>query len=293
MYNFRDYYEPSSLEATKVLLIDNPVAHIIAGGTDLLLKLKNKGLENIDLVSLSKINELSNILELENGYLRIGSMATFNQIMNDHLVNTYIPVLHEVLEMIGGRQIRNIATMGGNLCNGAPSADCAPILMTLDAQLVIDNEIGTKKVMVEDFYSGPFQVKLQQGDIVTAIEIPVHKNVIIGSHYIKYSMRRAMDISTLGCAATIILNDDRRIKELRLALGTAAPTPIRCRKTEQIVSNVSITEQVLNNIGMSAVEEASPRGSWRASAELRRHLIGELTKKAIRAAIEKTGGYIH
>lgn len=293
MYNFRNYYEPSSLEATKDLLIDNPAAHIIAGGTDLLLKLKNKGFETIDLVSLSKINELSDILEIENGYLRIGSMATFNQIMNDRLVNSYMPVLHEIIEMIGGRQIRNIATLGGNICNGAPSADCAPILMTLDAQLEIDNKIGTKKVMVEDFYSGPFKVKLQQGDIVTAIEIPVYKNITIGSHYIKYSMRGAMDISTLGCAATIILNDDRRIKELRLALGTAAPTPIRCRKTEKIVSNTLITDKVLSNIGMSALEEASPRGSWRASVELRRHLIEELTKKAIRAAIEKTGGYIH
>lgn len=293
MYDIAKYEEASSVDEAIILLQANPQAILIAGGSDVLIKLHEGRIHDAQLISIHNIAALKGVTLEKEGTIRIGSGTSFSQITKHPLVQKYIPVLGEAVDMIGGPQIRNIGTIGGNVCNGVTSADSASTLFAYNATLEIQGPAGTRRIAIEDFYKGPGKVDLQPSEILTAILITPDNYQGYGGHYIKYAMRNAMDIATLGCVVLCKLQDSHTIENMRLALGVAAPVPIRCMATEELGKGRIFTPQLLEEIGKSALQEVNPRTSWRASKEFRIQLVEELSKRAFTQAFINAGGEQH
>ncbi|HHU33400.1 MAG: xanthine dehydrogenase FAD-binding subunit XdhB [Zhaonellaceae bacterium] len=289
MYNFRNYYEAKTIDEAIFKLSENPDLKIVAGGTDILIKMHGGKLEKIDLLSIHNIASLKNIKKLEDGTINIGPLATFSQIANDPLIAKSIPVLAEASLSMGGPQIRNVATIGGNICNGATSADSASTLFALNAKLKLKSLKDERIIPIEEFYLGPGKVDLRPSEMLVAILIDQKDYKGYSGKYIKFSMRNAMDIATLGVSVLCKVKDNL-MEDLRIGLGVAAPTPIRCHEAEEYARNKEVTTETIKEIGKLAVKPTKARTSWRASKEYREHLVEELTGRALKSAILRAGG---
>ena len=289
MYDIIGYYEAETVSEATELLAENVNLKIIAGGTDVLIKMHGGQLENAELLSLRKIKALETIRRAEDGTIAIGAMATFTQVFNDPILRERIPILTEAAVSMGGPQIRNIATIGGNVCNGATSADSASSLFALNAQLKLQDKNGERIVPIREFYLGPGKVALKSGEILTEILISPGDYQGFGGQYIKFAMREAMDIATLGVAVVCKLEGEN-FAEVRIGLGVAGPTPLRCLEAEEYAKGRKVSNATLVEIGKLAVKSAQARTSWRASKEYREHLVEELTQRALRIAVVNAGG---
>ncbi len=289
MYDIKGYFEAETVSEAIALLAENPKLKIIAGGTDILIKMHGGQLEEAELLSLRKIKSLESIRRAEDGTISIGALATFSQIFNDPILQETIPILTEAAISMGGPQIRNAATIGGNICNGATSADSASSLFALNAQLRIQAQQGERLVSIREFYLGPGKVALQLGEILTEILIAPEDYQGFGGHYIKFAMRKAMDIATLAISVVCKLQG-KTFTEVRIGLGVAGPTPLRCLEAEEYAKGKLISSETLTEIGKLAVQSAKARTSWRASKEYREHLVEELTQRALKVAIVNAGG---
>lgn len=280
MFNIKNIYEPTTIKELLVLMdtCSNPT--IIAGGTDVLIKLRHGSLKAAELISIRKIEELDEIKLLEDETISIGALASFSTIFRNEIINNNIPILAEGAVSMGGPQIRNMATIGGNICNGAVSADSVPSLFALNAQLKLLSNTGERTIPITDFYLGPGKVKLEKNEVLTNILIKKEDYLNKKGCYIKFSNRKAMDISMLGVAVVCEFNNNN-FSDLRIALGVAGPTPIRCYEAENFAKSKEINIEILNQIGKLAVLASKPRDSWRGSKEFRQHLINNLTKRAI------------
>ncbi len=289
MYDIKGYFEAETVSEATALLAENPKLKIIAGGTDILIKMHDGKLEEAELLSLRKLKSLGIIRRSADGTIIIGTMATFAQIFNDPIIQEAIPILTETAISMGGPQIRNAATIGGNICNGATSADSASSLFALNAQLRIQDQQGERVIPIREFYLGPGKVALQPGEILTEIIISPEDYRGFGGHYIKFAMRKAMDIATLGVSVVCKLQG-KTFAEVRIGLGVAGPTPLRCLEAEAYAKGKMISSETLTEIGKLAVKSAKARTSWRASKEYREHLVAELTQRALKVAIVNAGG---
>ncbi len=289
MYDIAKYEEAYTVEEAISLLQANPKAVIISGGSDVLIKLHEGRMPEAELVSIHGIPELKGVKMEEDGTLVIGSGTSFTQVTRSPIIQQHIPVLGEAVDMVGGPQVRNIGTIGGNVCNGVTSADSASTLFALNARLRIQGPEGERVVSIHDFYKGPGKVALNHADILTAILVTKDNYEGYGGHYIKYAMRGAMDIATLGCVVVCKVKG-KQVEDFRLALGVAGPTPMRCPKTEELVKGRVFDEKLLEEVGQSAITEVNPRTSWRASKEFRLQLVEELSKRAFAEAYRKAGG---
>ncbi|MDM8542238.1 xanthine dehydrogenase FAD-binding subunit XdhB [Desulfococcaceae bacterium HSG9] len=289
MFAIERYNKAQNVKEAVNLLAADPDAKIIAGGTDVLIRLHGGSKEYRNLVDINGLAELKEISEEAGGAVRIGSMATFSEIMDSDIVNRCVPVIAEAVSTVGGPQLRNTATMGGNICNGAVSADSAGALLVLQADLEIQGIGGEREVPVVGFHQGPGRVSLKQGDVLTAFRIKPENYKGFGASYYKYAMRDAMDIATIGCAAAARLDGDK-IDELRLAFTVAAPKPIRCEHAEKTAAGKPLSEKTLEAISDIVQKDVKPRSSWRAAQEFRLHLIRTLTQRVVRQAIERAGG---
>lgn len=290
MFDIAKYEEAHSVQEAISLLQANPQARLIAGGSDLLIRIHEGKMPGAELISIHGIPELKGISLNDAGIINIGSGNTFSQIANHPIIKENVPVLGQAVSRVGGPQTRNIGTIGGNICNGVTSADSASTLFALNAQPRIQGAAGTREVAIQDFYLGPGKVDLRQGEVLTAILITRQNYQGFGGHYIKFAMRNAMDIATLGCVALCKLKNKIIVEDFRLALGVAAPIPVRCLKTEELVKGKAFTEELVQEAGKSAIREVNPRTSWRASREFRLQLVEELSKRAFRQAYRKAGG---
>jgi xanthine dehydrogenase FAD-binding subunit len=291
MFNFKSYHKADSVQEAIQLLQENPEAKLIAGGTDVLIKL-HKGKGRFDhLVDIHDIAELNFIRLTDEGDLVIGPSTCFTRVCESPLVLKHVPVLSEAIRTIGGPQVRNMATIGGNLCNGVPSADSATPLICLNAQLTIEGPDGAHQKSLEDFFLGPSQVALEQHEIVTAITVTRNNYDGYCGHFYKYAMRDAMDIATIGCAAVCMVKNDT-LKDLRLAYGTAAPVPIRCTSTEQMFRGRQITQQLLDDLAKAVMKDVRPRTSWRADKNFRLQIITTLAQRVVKQAIINSGGTV-
>lgn len=289
MYDIAKYEEAYTVEEAISLLQANPKAVIISGGSDVLIKLHEGRMPEAELVSIHGIPELKGVKMEEDGTLVIGSGTSFTQVTRSPIIQQHIPFLGEAVDMVGGPQVRNIGTIGGNVCNGVTSADSASTLFALNARLRIQGPEGERVVSIHDFYKGPGKVALNHADILTAILVTKDNYEGYGGHYIKYAMRGAMDIATLGCVVVCKVKG-KQVEDFRLALGVAGPTPMRCPKTEELVKGRVFDEKLLEEVGQSAITEVNPRTSWRASKEFRLQLVEELSKRAFAEAYRKAGG---
>ena len=291
MFNIKSYEKAGSVREAVRLLQDNPRARLIAGGTDVLIKLhKGKGQFN-HLVDIHEIAELDFITLTDDGDLVIGPGTYFTNLSESPLILKNIPVLEKAVRTIGGPQVRNMATIGGNLCNGVPSADSATPLIALNAVLTIEGAEGERQIPLEDFFLGPGRVDIAQHEILTAITVSRDNYAGYHGHFYKYAMREAMDIATIGCAAVCSVADGR-LKELRLAYGTAAPVPIRCRLTEDKVRGRRISQQLLEDIAEDVPQDLKPRTSWRAAKDFRLQIIKTLAQRVVKQAILNAGGIL-
>ncbi|EHQ88454.1 xanthine dehydrogenase FAD-binding subunit XdhB [Desulfosporosinus youngiae] len=289
MYDIKGYYDAETVSEAAAMLAENSDLKLIAGGTDVLIKMHGGQLEEAELLSLRKIKSLESIRVADDGTLVIGAMATFSMIFNNPILREVIPILTQAAVSMGGPQIRNIATIGGNVCNGATSADSASSLFALNARLKLQHKNGERIVPIREFYLGPGKVALNPGEILTEILILPEDYKGFGGQYIKFAMREAMDIATLGVAAVCKLQSGY-FAEVRIGLGVAGPTPLRCLEAEEYAKGKPVSSETLAEIGKLAVKSTKARTSWRASKEYREHLVEELTQRALKIAIVNAGG---
>ncbi len=289
MYDIIGYYDAETVDEATAFLAENPNLKLIAGGTDVLIKMHGGQLEAAELLSLRKIKSLSIIRKAQDGTIVIGAMVTFSQVFNDPILREMIPILTEAAISMGGPQIRNIATIGGNVCNGATSADSASSLFALNAQLKIEHVKGERIVPIREFYLGPGKVALKPGEILTEILISPDDYQGFGGQYIKFAMREAMDIATLAVSVVCKLSG-KTFADVRIGLGVAGPTPLRCLEAEEFAKGKDVSLETVAKIGELAVNSAKARTSWRASKEYREHLVEELVQRALKIAVVNAGG---
>ncbi len=219
-------------------------------------------------------------------------MSSFSDIFRSDIINENIYSLSEAAVSMGGPQVRNMATIGGNVCNGAVSADSATTLFALNAELLLKTKNGERIIPIKEFYLGPGKVGILPNEIL--IKIIIRKDDYLGykGNYIKFSNRKAMDIAMLGVSVAGYI-EDNRFKDLRIALGVAAPTPIRCIQAEEFAKGMEVNMENIIEISEKALLDAKPRNSWRGSKDFRQHLIKELTKRGIIELIKITGGVVN
>lgn len=291
MYDIEKIYQAEDVESAIRALVKDPEAVVISGGSDVLIKIREGKMAGCSLVSIHGIKELKGVSLEPDGTIVIGSCTTFSHVTNNDTIRKYIRILGDAVDQAGGPQLRNIGTVGGNLCNGVTSADSATSFCCLDAVLELQGSEGERRVPIGEWYAGPGKTVRRHDEILTAIRIPKEAYEGFGGHYIKYGKRDAMEIATMGCAATVKPSRDlKRIEELHISFGVAAPTPIRCPKTEERVRTMEMGDQLLAAVGAGVLEEVNPRTSWRASREFRLQLIEEMAKRAVKQAYINAGG---
>ena len=291
MYDIGKFYQAADVEDAVRALVEDPEAVVISGGSDVLIKIREGKLAGCSLVSIHGIKELEGIRMEEDGTIVIGPATTFSHITNNDIIQKHIPMLGDAVDMAGGPQLRNIGTIGGNVCNGVTSADSASSLCCLDAVLVLEGPDGVREVPISQWYTGPGRTVRNHDEVLTAIRIKKENYQGYDGQYIKYGKRNAMEIATLGCAVSVKLTEDKKhIQDLRLAYGVAAPTPIRCHTTEEAVKGMETGEALAQAVGKGALEEVNPRSSWRASREFRLQLVEELGRRAVKQAVINAGG---
>lgn len=286
-------YEAKSVEDAIALLQEHPQAQIIAGGSDVLVQMREGKRAGAELVSIYGIDALRGVTMEEDGTIRIGSLTSFSHITKDPIIQKYINVLGEAVDMVGGPQIRNIGTIGGNTCNGVTSADSASTLHAWDAIVELTGPEGVRKLPIKEFYLKAGVVDLRPAEMQTAILIPREAYEGYKGHYIKYAMRNAMDIATTGCSVNVKLSEDKKIMEdVRIAYGVAGPVPMRAPSAEAVAKGQTVTMEHVEAFGKAVLTDIKARTSWRATKEFREHIAVELAKRALTEAIRLAGGEI-
>lgn len=293
MYDMKALYEAENVEDAIRLLQEHPEAQIIAGGSDVLVQMREEKRAGKELVSIYMIDEMRGVSYEEDGAIHIGSLTSFSHITKDPIIQKHINVLGEAVDMVGGPQIRNIGTIGGNTCNGVTSADSASTLHAWDAVVEITGPEGVRRIPIKDFYIKAGVVDLKPAEIQTAIIIPKESYEGYYGHYIKYAMRNAMDIATTGCSVNVKLSEDKKtIKDVRIAYGVAGPVPMRAPSAEQVAKGKPVTKEVVKEFAKAVLEDINPRDSWRAAKDFRQHIAVVLAKRALTESIRLAGGEI-
>ena len=291
MYDFSAYYEATSVSDAIRLRVEHPEAVLIAGGSDVLIKMREGRLAGCELISIYMLDELRGVTMEGDGTVRIRPLTSFSHVTKSEIIQQYIPVLGEATDMAGGPQLRNLGTIGGNVCNGVTSADSASTLFAYDAILEITGPDGVRRVPDCEFYKGPGKVALENNELLTAILIPKESYENCAGFYIKYAMRNAMDIATIGCSVNVVLSADKKtILRARIGYGVAGPIPLRAKSAEAFATGKPVSRETLEGFGDAALLDVSPRTSWRATKEFRLQIIKTLAKRALKAAIERAGG---
>lgn len=293
MYDMSALYQAESVQDAIRLRLEHPEAQIIAGGTDVLVQMREGKRAGKALISIQGCREMRGVSLDDQENLRIGSLTTFSHITADPLIQRYINVLGEAVDMVGGPQIRNAGTIGGNTCNGVTSADSASTLHAWEAIVEITGKNGVRRVPIKDFYlkAGTVDLRAEDGEIQTAILIPKASYDRTFGHYIKYAMRNAMDIATLGCSVNVRLSDDKKtIQRARIAYGVAGPVPLRCATAEAAAQGKPLTQETVDAFANAILSDINPRDSWRASKAFRQHIALEIAKRCLVKSIELAGG---
>jgi aerobic carbon-monoxide dehydrogenase medium subunit len=283
------YLRPETLEeASSMLSRFNGEARLIAGGTDLMVRMKQKAARPAYLIDISNLPGLDAIECDKEDALKIGALCTHSDIESSSLIRGKCNILAQACRSIGSVQIRNLGTIGGNLCNASPSADSAPALLALDAKVKIFGFSGGNTVELAKFFRGPGESILKPGEILTGIDVPAMSPNYYGV-YLKLSPRRAMDLAVVGVAIVMCLSGDGSIcTDIRIALGAVAPVPMRTVKAEAILRGQKLDEALIDEAAAVAAEETRPITDLRGSLEYRKEMVKVLTRRGICQAIERT-----
>lgn len=291
MYDMKALYQAQSVQDAVALRVAHPQAQIIAGGSDVLVQMREGKRAGAELISIYGLDELRGVTMEEDGTLRIGSLTSFSHITRDPLIQQHMLVLGEAVDQVGGPQIRNIGTIGGNTCNGVTSADSASTLFAYDAVIELTGPEGVRHVPIQDFYIRAGQVDIRPGEIQTGILISRESYADTHGFYIKYAMRNAMDIATLGTSVNVRLSADKRtVERARVAFGVAGPVPLRAKTAEALAAGKPLTADLAEEFAKAVKEDIHPRDSWRAAKDFRMHIAVECAKRAFREAVKRAGG---
>ena len=291
MYDLKALYEAESVQDAVCLRLEHPEAQIIAGGTDVLVQMREGKRAGKELISIYGIDAMRGITLDEAENIRIGSLTSFSHITKDPIIQKYINVLGEAVDQVGGPQIRNAGTIGGNTCNGVTSADSASTLFAWDAIIELTGKDGVRRLPIQEFYLGAGKVDIHPDEIQTAILIPKASYENCFGHYIKYAMRNAMDIATTGCSVNVVLSEDKKsIARARIAYGVAGPIPMRVPAAEAVAAGKPLTMETADAFAAAVLEDIHPRNSWRASKEFREHIAVEMARRCLMESIKLAGG---
>ena len=282
-----DYLIPTSVqEAISLHESNGEQSHYIAGGTDVMIKIKQGKISPQVLISLKRLKDLDHII-YEKGELRIGAMVTHRMLELSPPIRKEFPILIDAVENIGSVQIRNVGTIGGNIVNGVPSADGAIPLLTLGAQVRIVGSEGERTVALEDFFVGPGKTCLKSGEILSEFIVPKLPDHT-GDAYWKHMRRGAMELAILGVGVLISLeNDMKTCAEARIGLGVLAPTPMRAKRAETFLKGKKIDEEILKEAGNTAAKECKARDSIRGKAWYRRDMVELFVRRMAKVAMER------
>ena len=293
MYDIETLYEATSVEDACRALAEDPQAIVIAGGTDVLVKVRGGKLAGAHLVSIHNLHdELDGVTLADDGTVEIGPITWFHHVTTSPVIQATVPTLGEACDTPGGPQLRVSGTIGGNVCNAATSADSASTLFAYGALLDVVSARGKRTIPIEEWYAGPGRSTKERDEVLVKIRIPRDHYEGFTGHYFKYGKRRALEIATMGCCCLVKLAADKStIEDIRLAFGVAAPTPMRATGAEDAVRGLPVAEAV-EKIGELAQAETHPRDSWRASKDFRLQLIGEMSRRSLIEAARKGGADI-
>ncbi|MFC2025497.1 FAD binding domain-containing protein [Chloroflexota bacterium] len=281
------YLSPRTMEEAVSLLLEHKgAARVMAGGTDLLVQLKRGVSPPGYIIDMKGIPEQDTITLDERHGLVIGGLTTIRSIELSPVIKSRFSCLAQSASQLGTLQVRNRATIGGNICNAAPSAETASSLLVLEAKLKLISADGERVVPIESFFLNPGETVLRPHEILTEIRIP-NLPPRSGSAYIAGTIRKALDLAIVGVAVATTI-DKGVLTEVRIALGSVAPTPIRARKAEALIQGHQLDDERLHEVGLSAAQEASPIDDIRGSAEYRRKMIAVLVEKALRQSVLQT-----
>jgi aerobic carbon-monoxide dehydrogenase medium subunit len=274
----------SVADCLKVLAQRGPETRVVAGGTDLLPQLKNGLLKPPWVVDLSGVAALR-ILKRDKRGLRVGAMVTARELELDPQVRASYLAVAESGAVVGSVQVRHLATVGGNLCNAAPSADMVPPFLALDAEAVIAGPEGRRRVPLASFFLGVRRTVLAPGELLLELVVPA-PGPRSGGNYLRHTPRRELDIAVVGVASQVTLSNGTCAKA-RIALAAVAPTPIRATAAEQALEGQPITPEGIDRAAELAVAAARPISDQRGSAEFRSHLVRVLTRRTLMTALER------
>ncbi len=284
-----EYFEPETVEITLSLLRKySDTAKVCAGGTDLVVRMRKRALNPQFLICIAGIRELDYLgFEDERG-LRIGCLTTIRTIERSPELKERYPMLSEVATRFGSIAIRNVATIGGNLCNALPSADMAPMLIALSAKAKLVSIDGERIVPLQDFFTGPGKTVLRADELLVEVQVPTPPPHTSGV-YQKYTTRGGEELAVVGVAAVVTRGSrNESCTDVRIVLGTVVPAPMRAEKAEAILKGKIVDDEIVEKASDIAADESRPRDSIRGSADYRREMVRVLTRDALRQAFERT-----
>jgi carbon-monoxide dehydrogenase medium subunit len=280
-----DYHAPETVgEACTLLAELGGKVKVLAGGTDVLHKMKIGHLVPDHLVSLKNLEELRGIRYEAGRGIVIGALTTHNDIYNSPLLQERYLSLPMAAHSMANNQICNVGTIGGNIANASPLADLPPLLISLESQVKLVGKSGERTLLLEDLFTGPGATVIAPGEILTEVIIPEQQ--VTCSTYMKFGLRKSGALAVVGVAVAVTVQEGT-ITDARITLGAVAPVPMRAKKTEEFLIGKTLSEELLEQAADSAAAECRPISDLRGSKGYRRHLVGVLTKRTLRKAIEE------
>ena len=283
-----DYSSPETLAEALTLLNEyQKDAGVLAGGTDLIVKMRADRINPGQIIDIKSIPELNQVNINSNNDLTIGSAIPCYKIYNNSDIMNLRPELKDSASIIGGTQIQGRASFGGNICNAAPSADSVPLLISLGATCNVQSVNGERTIALEDLFSGPGQTILEPNELLISITIP-KKSDLSGANYIRFIPRNEMDIAVVGTGVSVTLSSNKKnFESVRVSLASVGPTPIFVEGIDKVVSGQEINDESIRVISNMAKNASKPISDMRGTAEFRQHLCEVLTRRALITAIER------
>jgi carbon-monoxide dehydrogenase medium subunit len=288
------YFEPQDLPGVSNLLIEQGEgSYLLAGGTDLLVRMKRGEISPSALINLKRIQGLNGIERKPESALSIGALTPISALVQSSLIQSDFPVLAQAAGLLGSPSIRNLATLGGNIGRASPASDMAPPLMALTALVSVEGPRGKKELPLESIFAGPGKTALKPGEVMTSFRVPKMPSSSAAA-YLKLGRREGMDLALVGVAVFLKLDEEGDTTEARIALASVAPIPIRARKAEEELLSGPLTEDRVRKAALAAASGSCPISDMRGSASYRREMIEVFTRRAIKEALQKaTGGTVH
>jgi len=282
-----EYVRVSELDEALRLLSRKEDVKVLAGGTDLVVDLKIGRYKPKTIVDISGIKSLRYIVD-EGDKVRIGALTRMQDIVESPVIREKLPVLAEAASMLGSWQIRNMATVGGNLCNASPAADSAPPLLVHEAKIKLTSIEGTREIPITEFFTGPRKTVMYKTELLHEIVVPYDADFARSYSYVKVGRRNSFTLSVVAIAAVLKIRN-KRIEDVRIALNAVAPTPVRARSVESFLKGKEVRSDVIEEASELVLNDISPISDVRASAEYRKHISRVLVKDALLKALERAG----